>query len=197
MPKLEPLPVITCTSSDCKNDLHCFKATQSMKKNNAEGHCRSCNVELIDWPRVHQMNFSDVEHTFQALSKEMVRHHFWHIEIDQKAINHALRKGRNGLIVDINHRIEKYISPSIPPRDGRQTPRAGNIIYYAQHATACCCRRCIEYWHGVAYGRELTLAEKTYFSGLCLKYVDIRMPDLPAMGQKVPNLRQLGAMSST
>src|SRR5262245_35021556 len=94
--KLEPLK-ITCTSSDCKNDLHCFKSTQKMRKENKEGQCRTCGTELIDWERLHQRSFEDIENTFESLKTEMIRHHFWHVEIDQKAINHAKRKGKKGL----------------------------------------------------------------------------------------------------
>ncbi len=42
--------------------------------------------------------------------------------------------------------------------DGRQTPREGNTIFYAQHATASCCRTCIEYWHGIPKNGATPLA---------------------------------------
>ena len=45
-----------------------------------------------------------------------------------------------------------------PFRDGYQTPTHGDIVFYAQHALACCCRLCIRYWHGVPYGRVRTLS---------------------------------------
>ena len=80
---LEPLKV-TCTSSDCESDLHCFKATRQMKAKDAIGQCRSCGVDFVDLDRIHQQNLNDVEYTFDALKHEMIRHHFWHVEIDQK-----------------------------------------------------------------------------------------------------------------
>ncbi len=47
--------------------------------------------------------------------------------------------------------IEKYAQNSIRRKlkiklnnDGKQTPYSGHPIFKAQHATACCCRKCIQ-----------------------------------------------------
>ena len=65
-------------------------------------------------------------------------------------------------------------------RDGIQTPvDKQNIIYYAQHATATCCRKCIKYWHGIPYDRALEPAEALYLQELIIKYIENRLPDLP------------------
>ena len=45
--QLPPLKV-KCTQSDCKNGLHCYLATQKMRRQNDEGRCRSCGIELVD-----------------------------------------------------------------------------------------------------------------------------------------------------
>ena len=88
----EPLD-IKCTSSDCKNGLHCFKATRQMAP--AErGRCRSCGADLVDWSRVHRRDKADAAYTFAALEYELIRHHHWHKTIDDKALRHARRKGR-------------------------------------------------------------------------------------------------------
>lgn len=44
--ELKPLK-ISCTSTDCDNNLHCFKSTQQMKRRNEQGKCRKCGVDLI------------------------------------------------------------------------------------------------------------------------------------------------------
>ena len=46
--ELKPLK-ISCTSTDCDNNLHCFKSTQQMKRRNEQGKCRKCGVDLIEW----------------------------------------------------------------------------------------------------------------------------------------------------
>jgi hypothetical protein len=184
--KLKPLK-ITCTSTDCDRDLHCFR--QKKRAAFAHGPCRSCGQELIDWPRVHRRSLRDAEHTFAALQVERIRHHFWHLELDQRAINHARRKGAAGMAVAATQRIRKAVGPATPTFDGRQTPRNGNVLFYAQHATGSCCRTCIQEWHGIPKGRALTPREMNYLSALLMEYVRHRMPDLGEQGQKVPPIR--------
>jgi hypothetical protein len=186
----EPPPPlkISCTATNCEDDLHCFKATKKMQSENRAGTCRECGVSLVDWPRVHSRNLADVDHTFVELRRELIRHHFWHVEIDQRALDHACRKGRVALKEAANHRIVKYVGPSseFNPWDGRQTPFTGNTIFYAQHATASCCRKCIEYWHAIPADRALTPDELAYLTDLIMRYIDDRLPNLPDDPERTP-----------
>jgi hypothetical protein len=193
---LEPLD-IHCTSSDCENGLHCFRQTRKMAKANISGsgglnglggQCRSCGATLVDWSRVYKRDLSDVAYTFTALKYELMRHHFWHVEIDQKAINHARRKGMVGMRIAAEKRLRDSVASEHPFHDGWQTPKSGNAIYYAQHATASCCRTCIEEWHGIPSGRELTEAEIAYLTELVMFYIADRLPSLTRDGEKVPRL---------
>ena len=188
---LEPLKV-TCTSSDCDSDLHCFRATKKMKVTNEVGACRACGAQLVDWDRVHERNVADVQYTLEALKFEMIRHHFWHVNIDQKALNYARRKGISAMEVAIRSRLRKSVGIANNPYDGRQTPmeRSGNPIHYAQHATASCCRKCIDYWHGIPQKRALTVDEVEYFGEMAMLYILERIPDLTEMGEYVPPVRQ-------
>lgn len=185
--KLEPLK-ITCISADCANGLHCFKRSRTMPP--AErGRCRYCGVDLIDWERFHERDLSDAKYKFESLRCEFVRHHFWHKPIDLRAQNHARRKGRIGLKEAARQRLGKSVAPAFPPYDGRQTPSKGNVIYYAQLSLACCCRTCIEYWHGIPKGIALSDEELDYFVELVMMYVDERMPNLTDSGEKVPYIQ--------
>jgi hypothetical protein len=74
-------------------------------------------------------------------------------------------------------------------RDGMQTPLKGNVIYYAQHATASCCRKCIEYWHDIPRDRDLTDSEVEYLSTLVCRYIDERLPALNDHPVRVPRKR--------
>lgn len=186
--KPEPLKV-TCTSADCENELHCFKQLRRMT-DEQRGKCRYCEADLVDWDRVHVRNFADVAYTFAALKNEMIRHHFFHNEIDERAIRHAQRKGRIQLKEAVRHRLAKYLAPAEPARDGRQTPFEGNAIFYAQHATATCCRTCLEYWHDIPKGYELTIQERAYCAALVDCFLDERLPNLADKPVKVPNMRR-------
>jgi hypothetical protein len=182
----KPAPLkITCTSTNCEADLHCFKAQRKMAAAD-RGKCRSCGADLVDWSRVHKRDVRDAKYTFEALQHELIRHHNFHKVIDGAAVRHARRKGRVRLMEAARHRLDKYLAPAEPPRDGRQTPLAGNAIFYAQHATACCCRKCLEYWHNIPKGRDLTQHEKDYCAALIELYFRQRLPDLKDEPEKVP-----------
>jgi hypothetical protein len=112
---------ISCDTADCSQGLHCFRATKEMAAKNRAGVCRECGADLIDWRRVHQCDLQDVEYTFEALKYEWIGHHFWHKVLNQKAINHARRKGRRGLRVAARRHLEGAIGPAHPFRDGFQT----------------------------------------------------------------------------
>ena len=48
---IKPPPLdIKCTSTDCENDLHCFKQLKRMEADQ-RGKCRACGADLIDWSR--------------------------------------------------------------------------------------------------------------------------------------------------
>jgi hypothetical protein len=185
---------IKCTASDCEAGLHCFRqAKKRGEKETKGGRCRECGADLVDWSRVHKRKLDDVHHTFDALKNELIRHHFWHREIDLRAVNNARRKGREGMKHAAERRIRKSVGPAEPAFDGRQTGKSGNPLFYAQHSTATCCRKCIEYWHGIPQHRELTESEVSYFAQLLYMYIEERLPNLTEHGEKVPGIRNGGS----
>jgi hypothetical protein len=187
--KLAPLK-ITCTSTACNDGLHCFRQAKKKGEEHVKGgKCRDCGTELVDFARIQKRNLKDLEYTFRSLKHEMIRHHFWHLEIDERALNYARRKGKNGMRTAAEHRIRVSVGPAEPAFDGRQTGKSGNPLFYAQHATATCCRKCIEYWHGIEQKRPLTESEIQYFAGLLKMFVDDRLPKLTETGEKVPPIR--------
>ncbi len=177
---------IKCTTVDCDSDLHCFKHLKKMTEEE-RGKCRYRGANLVDRVRLHTRNSGDVEYTFAALKNELIRHYFSHCEPDERAVRHAQRKGRIQFKEAALHRLTKYIAPAQPVRDGRQTRLEGNAIYYVRHATATCCRTCLEYWHNIPKGRELTAKEQEYCSGLMDCFIDDWMPELADLPNKVPN----------
>ena len=186
---------IACTDSDCGSGLHCFRATKAMVQQNQAGVCRACGISLIDWPRIHQRALADVENTFSSLKKEYIRHYFWHIGLGQRAVNHARRKGKDAIRGAVRHHLETAIGPAQPFHDGHQTPMpapedATTMYPYAQHATATCCRTCLEYWHGIPKGRVLSDAELNYCAELACRYIEDRIPEMTKDGESIPPLRR-------
>ncbi|MDP2301911.1 MAG: DUF4186 family protein [Ignavibacteria bacterium] len=60
-------------------------------------------------------------------------------------------------------------------RDGIQTPfESDNPIHAAQHATATCCKKCLNYWYDIPINRKLTDEELEYFTKLVYRYLEIK-----------------------
>ena len=185
----EPL-AITCTSADCPNGLHAFRPSRDMRGSLLDGACRECHQHLIQWDRLHHRDLADVEFTFESLRVELIRHYFWHCPMPQQALDYATRKGRIKLDERVPQQVLKSVGAAIPFRDGTQTPRETskdvNPIHFAQHATASCCRKCVEEWHGIPQGRELSDSEIHYLTELAIRYLRERMPGLAPERRKVP-----------
>lgn len=179
----ELLPLkVTCTRTDCENDLHCYLATAKMVRDETAGRCRSCGIALVDWNRIYKRDLTDVAFTFETMRTEYIRHHFWHVEIDDSSLEHARKKGMIALMDDVPKRLMQSIAKANPFRDGTQTPFHGRAVYYAQHATATCCRKCVEEWHAIPRGRALTENELQYLTQLVIRYLQERIRGIPSKG---------------
>jgi hypothetical protein len=126
--------------------------------------------------------------TFVSLKNELIRQHMWTIPFDAEAERKARMRGRLNLHEAIRKRLQSSIGRTPNAYDGRQTPMQGNVIFYAQHATATCCRKCLCYWHGVPMSKPLATSELDYCEALVRTYLDERMPDL--QDEKRPELRK-------
>lgn len=69
--------------------------------------------------------------------------------------------------------INQKLAPANPDNDGKQTPMKGHPVFVAQHACGCCCRGCLEKWHKIPKGRELTSNEKNYIFYLLIKWIEL------------------------
>lgn len=58
-----------------------------------------------------------------------------------------------------------------PINDGHQTPYFGNPIFKAQHATATCCRKCINKWWKFPQSRELNEQEFNFVVSLIVRWL--------------------------
>jgi ribosomal protein L34E len=184
---------ITCTTSMCDADLHCFLLTMKLAKILSPGSCRTCGKPLVSLQRTAERDLSDIDATFAALQRDCIRHFFWHVPFGQKALNYARRAGRIKLEDRIESRIRSRIGDAEPYRDGQQTPIAhdrADALDFAQHAVAACCRKCAQYWHGIPTGRPLDEDEVAYLSELVRRYLRARLPDLQDGPMKVPPIRR-------
>jgi len=186
---LQPLDV-KCGMTDCPNGLHCYRPNRrlSKMKQRPAGVCWACGDNQIDWNRIQSLNSNDRAFLVRMLKTELIRHVYWQSEIDTKAVAHARRKGFAGLRALVRTRLDKYLKNK-SDWDGRQTPKTGNAICCAQHATACCCRRCMEYWYAIPVDRPLSVDELVFFEDLCMDFINERLPYLTKNGEKVADSR--------
>ncbi len=68
--------------------------------------------------------------------------------------------------------IGKRLAPAEPRNDGKQTPYRGHPVFVAQHATATCCRTCLERWHEITRGRELDPGERDYVLDVIERWIE-------------------------
>lgn len=101
----------------------------------------------------------DLDEVFAALAKSAFRGKF---HLQGKDLDYLRDKGLATVIDHGRDFIDKRLAAAQPKNDGKQTPFRGHPVFVAQHATACCCRGCLEKWHGIAQGVSLSAAQKDY-----------------------------------
>jgi hypothetical protein len=169
---------ISCGSTKCEDGLHCFQFSQRViKKFGENGVCKECGIKLINWERVHKNDIKDSKFIFQSMKNELIRHVYWHIKIKDEDLTKAVLKGKSRIKDEAINRLKNVIGIEKPYRGGF-TPYYGNIIYYAQHATATCCRKCLEYWHGIEVDKVLSEKEIEFCTQLIMCYIDDKIPQL-------------------
>ena len=68
--------------------------------------------------------------------------------------------------------VRGRLAPAEPVNDGKQTPMHGHPVFKAMHATACCCRGCLEKWHKIPKHRELTETEIEWIVDLLIEWLE-------------------------
>ncbi|MBG0768794.1 DUF4186 domain-containing protein [Methanococcus maripaludis] len=87
--------------------------------------------------------------------------------------NKGINKIQNHAFEFLNARIK----PESIKNDGKQTPMKGHPVFIAQHATATCCRGCVQKWHKIPKNKELSDIEVEYLVGLIMFWINIQMMD--------------------
>ncbi len=67
--------------------------------------------------------------------------------------------------------INERLKSKIIENDGKQTPMKNHPVFIAQHATATCCRGCLEKWHHIKKNKELTEHEIDYIVTLIIEWI--------------------------
>jgi hypothetical protein len=110
----------------------------------------------------------DLDQVFERLARSPFRSRF---RLRAKEREYLERKGLDVILDHGRDFIDKRLAAAEPENDGRQTPMANHPVFVAQHATATCCRGCLEKWHGIPKGRALAAEEKTRILGAISRWL--------------------------
>jgi hypothetical protein len=100
-----------------------------------------------------------LDELFAALSRSAFRRRF---RLEPRDRQYLAERGLPTIVQHAHDLIGKRLAPAHPKNDGKQTPFRGHPVFVAQHATASCCRGCLEKWHGIPRGAELTADEQAH-----------------------------------
>jgi hypothetical protein len=110
----------------------------------------------------------DLDDLFSALSRSAFRSRF---RLGPKERAYQVEKTLPVILEHGRQFITERLAPTAPRNDGRQTPMRGHPIFIAQHATATCCRGCLEKWHRIPSGQPLTDEEIDYVVSVLARWL--------------------------
>lgn len=113
-----------------------------------------------------------IEQALLKLEKSKFRSSFKLKEQDREYVN---SKGMDIIRLHACDFILKKLAPSFISNDGKQTPMRGHPVFIAQHATACCCRGCLNKWYRIPKNVELTPVQQEKIVNLIMAWIDRQM----------------------
>jgi hypothetical protein len=99
-----------------------------------------------------------LDEVFDAIGRSSFRRRF---HLGAREREYLATKGLSVVMDHARDFIDRRLAPAEPLNDGKQTPFRGHPVFVAQHATATCCRSCLEKWHGIARGHALDERERS------------------------------------
>lgn len=106
---------------------------------------------------------------YDRLSRSAFRSRF---RLSEKDMAYIAEKGMETIRRHAEDLIARRLAAENPENDGKQTPMKGHPVFIAQHATACCCRGCLEKWHHIPAGKTLTKDEQAYIADVLTEWIE-------------------------
>jgi hypothetical protein len=110
----------------------------------------------------------NLKQLFSRLAKSKFRSGF---KLREKERLYLQNKGFTVIEQHARDFVTQRLAPALPENDGRQTPMRNHPVFIAQHATGTCCRKCLEKWHGIKMGQELTEQQVDYIVSVIMYWL--------------------------
>ena len=110
-----------------------------------------------------------IDNKLEELSRSKFRSSF---HLRKYMISYIDEKGLDKVREHAYDFINKNLKPAVILNDGKQTPMKGHPVFIARHATATCCRGCLEKWHQIKKGVELTDSQVNYVVELIMAWIN-------------------------
>lgn len=94
-----------------------------------------------------------IDQALERLSRSKFRSSFYLTRAERA---YVLDKGKDVILAHAVDLVQKKVGAAFPINDGKQTPMHGHPVFKAMHATAFCCRDCMNKWYQVPKGVALT-----------------------------------------
>jgi hypothetical protein len=118
----------------------------------------------------------DKNELFAALRQSAFRSQF---RLAGAEVEYFRQKGLAKILEHARDFISTRLADANPANDGRQTPMKNHPVFIAQHATATCCRGCLQKWHGIPKGGPLIQEQIDYIVEVIARWLagqDIQPP---------------------
>jgi len=115
---------------------------------------------------------SVIEDKLLSLSKSKFRSSF---HLRKYMIEYINEHGMDKIQEDAYFFIRNRLSDTSKFIDGKQTPMKGHPVFISQHATATCCRGCLNKWYGIEKNRLLTEHEIDFCVALIMEWIKKEM----------------------
>ncbi len=115
---------------------------------------------------------SSIEQALNKLEKSKFRSSFYLSKKDKQYVND---KGLDTIRRHAKDFVKQRLAPASPINDGKQTPTSGHPVFKGQHATATCCRGCLNKWYNVEMGVELTEVQQEKIVNLIMSWIERKM----------------------
>ena len=110
-----------------------------------------------------------IEQALEKLEKSRFRSSF---HLTKKEQLYLEEKGMDVMRKHAGDFVRQKLAPADPVNDGKQTPMHGHPVFKAMHATACCCRECLNKWYRVPLHQELTESQQQRIVNLLMAWIE-------------------------